>query len=212
MSTGLIRAADTYSAGYVSAAREIGHAYTGGAAATTTKALGRIPTLPRTHLAKGPSRVDDEPLPPGRGAHGCWIGTSPWLAKLSRAGRGGEAGMNSRKPLAVGRGGELRMGFENDPAIQAAVKKMERAEDVERSAVEKAARQVERVKARRAIRRELKNKILVYLALAFTCVLVWQKINIVILIPASFTHLALIFGGLFLLVFTVLNTLFRSDD
>ena len=104
------------------------------------------------------------------------------------------------------------MSFENDPAVQAVVKNMEREEWAERKAVEKAARQEVRVRERRAIRREIKNKILLYLALTFTLVLVWRKINIVIFIPATFTHLALICGGIFLVVFAVLNTVFRSED
>lgn len=97
--------------------------------------------------------------------------------------------------------------FENDPAVQRQVRELEQEQQ---RAVALAERE-DRSRHRRVLAREVKNRILVYAALSMAAVLIWQKINILIVIPATFTHLLVLFGGVFLVLYLVLSFFFRSE-
>lgn len=95
------------------------------------------------------------------------------------------------------------MSFETDPQVQERVRQLER----EQAALQREAG----ARQQRVIARQVKNRILLYAALAMAAVLIWQKINILIVIPATFTHLLVIFGGVFLVLYLVLTFAFRSE-
>ena len=63
---------------------------------------------------------------------------------------------------------------------------------------------------RLSIRRQVKNRVILWIAAIGGLILVWQKLRIWIVIPGSFLHLALIVGGVIGLIWFVLDRIARD--